>query len=59
MYHEEKIINGIMHYRLDPRNEFIPYTIEELSSRYERANANLNKLYRQKEEILAILQEKA
>jgi len=35
MYFEEKMINGIMHYRTNPDSEFTPYDIKELSRRYE------------------------
>ena len=34
MYYEEKIINGVMCYRIDPNDEFKPYSIEELSQQY-------------------------
>jgi len=32
---EEKIINGIMHYRTSPDKEFKPYTIDVLSNLYK------------------------
>lgn len=31
MYKEEKIINGILHYRTSPNAEFKPYTLENLT----------------------------
>lgn len=31
MYKEEKIINGILHYRTHPNAEFKPYTLENLT----------------------------
>jgi hypothetical protein len=31
MYYEEKIINGILHWRGHPEGEFKPYSIEALS----------------------------
>jgi hypothetical protein len=34
VYYEEKSINGIMMYRTHPHEEFVAYTIEQLSSRY-------------------------
>lgn len=39
MYYEEKIINGVMHWRGSPDDEFTPYTIEELSRRYSELKA--------------------
>lgn len=42
MYHEERIINGVMHYRTRPTDEFTAYTIEELSRRYERVKHELS-----------------
>jgi hypothetical protein len=35
MYYEEKLINGILHWRGDPDDEFKPYTLGELSGRYK------------------------
>jgi len=34
MFYEEKIIDGILHWRSDPDDEFKPYTLKELSERY-------------------------
>jgi len=34
MYYEEKVINGILHYRGNPDDEFTPYTIERLTQMY-------------------------
>ena len=39
MYYEERMINGIMHYRTNPNDEFKPYGLKELSSRYKREKA--------------------
>ena len=38
MYYEEKIIDGIMHYRTNPNGQWRAYTIKELSTRYEDMN---------------------
>lgn len=38
MFYEEKLIDGIMHYRTDPDGEWIPYTLTELSRRYDDKN---------------------
>lgn len=35
MYYEEKLIDGIMHYRSDPNAEFKPYSLKQLSQRYD------------------------
>ena len=34
MYYEEKIINGILHWRGNPNDDFKPFTLQELSSRW-------------------------
>ena len=33
MYYEEKIINGILYHRGTPGGRWIPFTVEELSSK--------------------------
>jgi hypothetical protein len=35
MYWEEKMINGVMHWRRSPDDEFTPYTLEDLSKKWE------------------------
>jgi len=35
MYYEEKMINGILHYRTSPNDEFEEYSKEALSRRIE------------------------
>ena len=42
MYYEEQMINGVMCYRTDPDGEFIPYTLEALSQRYESMQQAVN-----------------
>ena len=37
MYHEEKVINGILHYRGTPRSDWTAYTLEELTARLVHA----------------------
>lgn len=34
MYYEEKILEGVLHYRMNPYGCFVPYTIRELTTRY-------------------------
>lgn len=34
MYYEEKLINGVMHYRTTPDGEWTAYTLYDLSARY-------------------------
>ena len=34
MYYEERVINGVLHYRTSPDDDFQPYTLEELTRRY-------------------------
>lgn len=35
MYYEEKMIDGVMHYRGNPEHEFKPHDLKSLSARYE------------------------
>lgn len=44
MYYEEKMINGIMHWRGRKDGEFQPYTLEELSRRYENLSEELKEV---------------
>ena len=37
MYYEEKMIDSLMHWRSNPDDDFRPYTLEELSRRYQLA----------------------
>lgn len=34
MFYEERMIDGVMHWRGHPEDEFTPYTLQELSERY-------------------------
>jgi hypothetical protein len=43
MYHEEKIINGILHWRNTPNGEWIAYTAEQLSARCTELQAKSDK----------------
>lgn len=45
MYYEEKLIDGILHFRSTPDAEFEPYTLTELSRRYVELNKRFNELY--------------
>lgn len=36
MYYEEKMIGGVMHWRAHPQTSFVPYTLAEVSSRYQQ-----------------------
>ena len=35
MYYEEKMIDVVMHWRGSPDGDFTPYTLRQLSTRYE------------------------
>jgi hypothetical protein len=41
MYHEEKIIDGVLHWRGTPDEEWIAYTIEQLTSKWYRLRMQL------------------
>jgi len=43
MYLEEKIINGILHYRTSPNEEFKPYTLENLTGKIEILKEEIQK----------------
>lgn len=34
MFYEEQVVNGVLCWRNDPRDEFTPYTIEQLTRKY-------------------------
>lgn len=51
MYFEEKMIDGIMHYRTNPDSEFTPYDIKELSRRYEDRRDTAEQLNRRLREL--------
>lgn len=39
MFHEEKIIDGLLHYRTMPDGEWTPYTAEQLTEKIEKMKA--------------------
>lgn len=34
MYHEDRMVDGVLCWRGTPDGEFIPYTVEQLSAKY-------------------------
>ena len=44
MYHEEKIIDGVLHWRNHPHGDFHPYTAEELTMRLTVAKRDLQEI---------------
>lgn len=48
MYYEEKMIDGVLHYRTSPRDAWTPCTLKEASEkavkRYQELNAALDRL---------------
>jgi hypothetical protein len=44
MYHAEKIINGILHWRGTPDGEWIPYTLEQLTEKLKKALEKISAL---------------
>lgn len=44
MYYEEQIINGILHYRLSPKDGYTQVRIESLSERVVKAEKKVNEL---------------
>ena len=38
MYLQEKIIDGVLHYRTRPDDEFVPYTLKDMAGKYEEGS---------------------
>ena len=51
MYYEEKIIDGILHYRLSPSAEFKPCTLESLTDKMLKYKDEVKKYKEALEEI--------
>lgn len=43
MYHEEKIIDGVLHHRNHPQAQWKAYTIEQLTNKVEALKFKLSK----------------
>lgn len=57
MYYEEKIIEGILHYRTDPNGEWHPMSAERLTGYVSRIQSDLeekNKIIEELEEYKAM-----
>lgn len=44
MYHDEKLINGVLHWRGTPNGKWIIYTLEQLSERAVQAETEAMRL---------------
>lgn len=55
MFHEEKIIGGVLHYRSMPDALWAPYTLDQLTRRYMAAQLRESRLYQQNAELKAQL----
>lgn len=44
MYYEESVIDGILHYRNDPKREWISFSIEELTIKHQVQKDNITSL---------------
>ena len=53
MYHEEKMIDGCLHWRNTPDGEWKKYTIEQLSVKYESLKSEFRE-FRNKETTLKL-----
>ena len=51
MYHEEKIIDGVLHWRGTPDGQFKPYTNKELTTMYTDMREQRNRLNMKVESI--------
>lgn len=45
MYFEEKLINGILCYRSSPKDEFTPYSEEQILDKYLQMKSELSKSF--------------
>lgn len=43
MYHEEQVIDGVLHHRGTPDGQWLVYTVEQLTVKYEKLNVELSK----------------
>lgn len=55
MYYEEKLIGDILHRRNDPDDEFQPYTLKELSQRYQSNEKRYNNTWHELEAVKDVL----
>jgi hypothetical protein len=46
MFHEEKIINGVLHWRSTPDSLFKPFTAEQMTTKWLEVNQWLDDLAR-------------
>ena len=58
MYHEEEVIDGVLHYRGSEDGEFIPYTNEQVINKYLNCNKEVNKLIRKVDKLKAELNQR-
>lgn len=52
MYHEERMVDGVMCYRTDPNDNFTPYTLEQLSQRYAATCRQMSDQFEYYQELL-------
>lgn len=56
MYLEEKIINGILHYRTSPNEDFKPYTAETLTGKFGTLKEEMQKQKQIYSELVDLLE---
>jgi hypothetical protein len=55
MFHEEKVINGVLCWRGTPNGEWIPFTMEQLTRKLIEEKEISKTLCKQKDELLELL----
>lgn len=59
MYYQEKVINGVMHYRGHPNDEWKPMTVQQLTDRLVLSKLNLNNALRELRDVTGRLERAA
>lgn len=55
MFYEEKLIDGVIHYRVNPNGTWTPLTLEDLSSRLLAADKSCHEIHQNLRKVLKIL----
>ena len=53
MFYEEKVIDGILHYKTSPRGSWIPFSATSMTNKYITSQLLVNELTEQVEQLIA------
>jgi hypothetical protein len=59
MYYDEKLINGVLHYRIDPKGDWLPVSPEEITRRLINSTAESFRLIEALQEIIGFNRDEA